>query len=252
VKVRFKDDVPTLLAVGVLVSVVASLAHEALGHGVGCLLDGGHITLITFLVFRCAGAGALADGGGPVGVIVMGCLALATAVMARHRPTLLRLFLFTFGTLALLWVCGQVIEEAFDGSDDWGHVATDLGWPHSRHLIAGVLGVLGYGAIMRISSKLGKVIAGGRPLRLLLPYAAAIASAIVLGALWHGDRAGSALDGLLSFGVAPIGYLLVARRTAKSEPANDVIERNPAFLVFVTCVWLAFALTVAGGVGRLS
>jgi hypothetical protein len=66
VKAHFKDDVPTLLAIGVLVSIAASLAHEALGHGVGCLMDGGHITLITFLVFRCAGAGALADGGGPI------------------------------------------------------------------------------------------------------------------------------------------------------------------------------------------
>jgi hypothetical protein len=252
VKAHFKDDVPTLLAIGVLVSIAASLAHEALGHGVGCLMDGGHITLITFLVFRCAGAGALADGGGPIGIIVMGCIALAAAATLRHRPTLLRLYLFNFGTLALLWVCGQAIEEAFDGSDDWGHVATDLGWSNSWHLIAGAMGVLGYGAILRIASKLGKVIAGDRPMRLLLPHAAAIASAIVLGTLWHGDRTGSALDGFLSFGLAPVGYLLVARRAAQSDPVDDVIGRSPAFLVFVASVWLAFALTLAGGLGRLS
>jgi len=253
VKQRFQDDVPTLLAIGLLISIVASLAHEALGHGVGCLMDAGHITLITFLVFRCAGAGVLADGGGPVGVIATGCIALLiTAFMTRHRPTLPRLFLFNFGTLALLWVCGQAIEEAFDGSDDWGHVASDLGWSNSWHLIVGVAGVLSYAAIVRISSKLAKVIAGGHPKRLLLPYLAAMVSAIVLGALWHGDRTGSAIDGFLSFGLAPVGYLLVVRRAAQSDPVNDLIERNPAFLVFVASAWLVFALTVAGGMGVLS
>jgi hypothetical protein len=30
-----KDDVPTLVAIGMLVSMVASLAHEAFGHGIG-------------------------------------------------------------------------------------------------------------------------------------------------------------------------------------------------------------------------
>ncbi len=251
-KVHLKDDVPTLVAIGLLVSIVASLAHEALGHGVGCLVDGGHITLITFLVFRCAGAGALADGGGPVGVIVTGCIALAIAAAARRRPSLLRLFLFNFGTLVLLWACGQAIKETFDGSDDWAHVATDLGWPNAWHLMVGAIAVLGYATVVRLSSRLGRVIAGGQPMRLLLPYGAAVVSAIVLGALWHGDRAGSALDGLLSFGVAPVGFLLIARRAAQADRVDDLIGRNLPFVVLVAVAWIAFALTVAGGVGRLS
>ena len=55
-----RDDVPTLIAAGALVSLVASLAHEALGHGLGCTIDGGQITLLTFLVFRAALGGRLA------------------------------------------------------------------------------------------------------------------------------------------------------------------------------------------------
>jgi hypothetical protein len=252
VRLHAKDDVPTLLGLGALVSIVASLAHEALGHGVGCLLDRGHITLITFLVFRCAGAGVMADGGGPIGVVVIGCLALAVSVALKYRPVTFRLFLFNLGAIALFWVCGQAIDEAFNGTDDWGHVATDLNWSSQWHLVVGAIGVIGYGVTLRVSSKWGETLAGGRPMRLLLPYIAATLSAIVLGALWHGDRFGSALDGFLSFGIAPIGYLLVIKRVGQRNVVTDSVGRNPAFLLFVAIAWLSFALTVAEGMGRLS
>lgn len=247
-----RDDVHMLLAMGALVSIVASLAHEAFGHGIGCLLDGGRITLITFLVFRCAGADVLIDGAGPLGAAVIGGLALALSLALKHKRLTLRLWLFNLGVIAWLWVSGQAIDEAFNGSDDWGHVAADLYWPSQWHLMVGALGAIGYGMTLRIASRWGWLLAGGRPLRLLLPYMAATVSAIVLGALWHGDRLGSALDGFLSFGVAPIGYLLVARRVSRSDALADPVARNPAFLLGVAVVWLSFAFTLAKGMGRLS
>lgn len=226
-----KDDALTLLSIGALVSIVASLAHEVVGHGLGCLLGDGRITLITFLVFRCAGAGTLADAGGPVGVLVMGSLALAFAWALRRGSSLRRLFLLNLGATALLWACGQAISEAIDGSDDWGHVAANLGWSDEWHWMLGTAGVLGYAATLWGVGRLSAVFADGRSGRLLLPYAAGAASAILLGALWHGDRLASALDGFLSFGVAPAGYLLVARGIA---------------------LWLIFGLTVARGLGPLA
>lgn len=170
-----------LVAMGVLISIVASLAHEAIGHGVGCAIDGGHVTLITFLVFRCAGAGTLADGGGPVGVLLVGCAALALAHVFRSKALAGRLFLLNLSAIALFWVCGQAIEEAFDGSDDWGHVAIDLGWPSYWQWMLGLAGASGYIITMRMVGRLGSVLANGRPVRMLLPYAAATLSAIVLG-----------------------------------------------------------------------
>lgn len=251
-KGNIKDDVPTLFAIGAFVSIVASLAHELLGHGVGCVIDGGHITLLTFLVFRCAGAATLADGGGPVGAFVVGCAALVFFRTTDPRSTTLKLFLFTLGALTLLWFWGQTVEESFDGSDDWGHVAADLGWPHQWHLIVGVIGVVGYAVTMRVVGRMGRQWAGGRPMRLMIPYLAATLSAIALGALWHGDRFGSALDGFLTFGLAPIGYLVVIRRVAQSPMAPGVIRRNITLSTSVFVLWTVFALTIACGVGRLS
>lgn len=247
-----RDDVPTLASVGLLISMAASLAHEALGHGLGCLIDGGRITLLTFLVFRCDGAGAVADGAGPVGIFIVACAALAVADFLRSRAPLTRLCLVNLGGIGLLWVCGQAMSEALDGSDDWGHVASDLGWPHYWHWIVGSGGVVGYAVTLRVVRHVSSDIVGGRPGRLMVPYLAATASAVLLGALWQHDRMASALDGFLSFGVAPVGYILLARRYAEATPVSAVIARRTGFLVAVTALWLVFALTVARGLGVLS
>ncbi len=247
-----KDDAPTLIATGALVSIVASLAHEAVGHGLGCAIDGGRITLLTFLVFRCAGAGAIADGGGPVGAFVVGCLALAVVRARKSRSTLLELFLITLGALALLWFWAQMIREAIDATDDWGHVAADLRWSALWRPIACTLGVAGYVATVRVVRRLAGSLAAGRPLRLLTPYLAAMSSAVALGALWHGNRAGSALDGFLSFGVAPLGYLLAIGRTAQGAAHPDRIERNMLWIASVALLWAGFAVSIARGVGPLA
>jgi hypothetical protein len=254
VKEIVKDDTSTLLAIGVLVSIVASLTHEAIGHGMGCLVDNGRITLMTFLVFRCAGAGTIADGAGPIAVLIVGCIAMAMAMAygLRSRVTISRLFLLNLAATSLFWVGGQAMEEAFNGSDDWGHVAKDLGWSDHWHWILGIIGVIGYVITMRIASHLSKVLAGGRPERLLLPYVGAIVSAVALGAFWHGGRMASAYDALLSFGVAPVGYLVIAKRVGRGDPLPDGITRSVKFLVAVAVIWLVFAATIAQGLGALS
>jgi hypothetical protein len=249
---KITDDAPTLIAIGALVSIVASLAHEALGHGVGCAIDHGQIALITFLVFRCDGTGASVDGGGPMGSLVVGCAAVIITWVANPRSPTVKLFLFTLSVLALLWFWAQMIRDSIARSDDWGSVAADLHWPTELRLLACSVGLVGYIATLRIVGRGAYPLAGGRPGRLLIPYLAATLSAVSLGALWHGDRIGSALDGLLTFGVAPFGYLLVIRRTAQSSPVQGAIARNFPLLGSVVVIWVAFALTVARGIGRLS
>jgi hypothetical protein len=54
-----RDDLPTVVAAGVLTATLAALCHETLGHGLGCLAVGGRITLLTSIWFRCHGAKSL-------------------------------------------------------------------------------------------------------------------------------------------------------------------------------------------------
>ena len=249
-----RDDMPTLIAVGAAVAIAASLAHEAFGHGIACLVDGGTVTLLTFLVFRCAGAGVLADGGGPVGVFLVAAICLILLRWRRPSPSVGMLFTYALGVQATLWVCAQLVREAFDGSDDWGHVAAGVGWPSAWHIVAVVVGLIGYAVTVRIAVGLGIGLARGRPARLLVPYFFTCIFAVAFGALWHGDRALSALDGFLSFGVAPLGYLLAIRAVARAPtiPPLPPIGRSRAWLLGIAIIGVVFALTIARGVGRLA
>jgi hypothetical protein len=252
--VRSTDDVPTLVAIGAAVAIAASLAHEVLGHGVGCLADGGTVTLLTFLVFRCAGAGVLADGGGPVGAFLVAALCLILLRRLRPAPSFASLFGYALGVETMLWVCAQMVREGIDGGDDWGHVAVDLTWAPAWHVAVIALGVVGYAATIRIAALLGVSLARGRPARLLVPYISACLFATAFGALWHGDAAVSALDGYLSFGMAPLGYLLAIRAVARTAgvPSLPPIERSYAWVVSVAVIAATFALTIARGVGRMA
>jgi hypothetical protein len=249
-----KDDIPTLVAVGAMVAICASLAHEAFGHGVGCLVDGGTVTLLTFLVFRCEGAAVLTDGGGPVGAFLVASLCLIALRQLKPKPSVASLFAYAFGVQAMLWVCAQMVREGIDGSDDWGHVALALGWPPAWHLAAVAIGLIGYGATIRVAATLGMALARGRPARLLIPYASTCVFAVVFGAMWHGDRAASALDGFLSFGVASFGYLLAIRVVARAGamPGTAAIGQSRVWLVLAGVIGCIFAFTIASGVGRLA
>jgi hypothetical protein len=249
-----KDDIPTLIAVGALVAICASLSHEVFGHGVGCLADGGAVTLLTFLVFRCEGAGVLTDAGGPIGAFLVASLCLISLRQLKPKPSVASLFVYALGIQMMLWVFAQMVRECIDGSDDWGHAARALGWPPAWHLAAIAIGLIGYGATIRIAVTLGTPLACGRPARLLVPYASTCMFAVVFGALWPGDRAASALDGFLSFGVAPSGYLLaisvIAR--ARTTPDSAAIGRSSMWLLVISAIGCIFALTIAQGVGRLA
>ena len=45
-------DPITVIAVGVLAATLAAVCHETLGHGLGCIVVGGRITLLTSIYLR--------------------------------------------------------------------------------------------------------------------------------------------------------------------------------------------------------
>ncbi len=247
-----RDDWVVLAMLGTLVTIVGSVAHEAIGHGLGCALDGGTVTLLTFLVFRCDGAGWVADGGGPVGALIVGGLALVSLNRSRAKNPLYRLALFTVASMLLFWFFAQMVKEAFDGSDDWGHVARDLSWASQWHMVAATVGISGYWLTLRFLRHAAVSVIDGRRLRLIVPYLGAALTAPLLGALWHGGVLASAVDGLMTFAVAPFGHLLLLFFIKRNDVVGELIRRSHAFIGTTLVLLVLFAAVVAPGLGRLS
>ena len=67
----------------------------------------------------------------------------------------------------------------------------------------------------------------------------------------RGGAAASALGGFLSFGVAPLGYLVAIRSVARTPTTRvtGTIGRHWPWLIGVAIASITFALTIARGVG---
>lgn len=251
VVMRSRDDVVTLWALGALVAITGSIVHEVLGHSLVCMASGGHVTLLTFLVFRCDPGNAFTAAAGPMAALVMGTMSLLLLRWVPQRNANWRVFLFTLGILLLFWTWAQLVRNSLQGNDDWGWVARDLGWQTVWHWIGAATGIAGYVFTMRVSANLARQVAAGAPSRLIHPWLAAILAAIMLGGMWHGGRMASALDGFMTFGVAALGYVPALRASADGTASQD-ITRNWRWITVSVITFTAFTLTIAQGVGVLA
>lgn len=102
-----RDDLWTVAALGVLAAVAATLPHELIGHGVGCIAGGGEVRLVTTVFFRCEGGGAGADLGGPLGNLAWGVVALGMMASRRVAHPEARLFLLLTAGFSLFGSAGN-------------------------------------------------------------------------------------------------------------------------------------------------
>jgi hypothetical protein len=118
------DDRTTIVAISVLAFIVADMAHETLGHGIGYFLGGG--TTGVFTTTRIipdhwlSGYHAdIFDLGGPAGnLLFAACPSLAQRLL--RRPALrLRLFLFLLMAYSLFWAFGYLIFCGVVARGDW-------------------------------------------------------------------------------------------------------------------------------------
>jgi hypothetical protein len=248
------DDLITVVAVGVLAATLAAVCHETLGHGVGCILDGGRITLLTSIYVRCAGATALTPAAGPLGNFLAG---IAAFVFLSLRPLgrTARLFLILFGAFNLFWLFGQMAYCALLSIDDWAIVALRTGWSWVWRPIAAAIGVAGYATAIRLSTV--ALTKPGAPRRhaIQLAYIAAAASTVIAGLMWRPEPVKSAIEGLLAVGVAPVGLLIAATLAGRAQEtisADLVIARSWCWIAAGAMVFGIFLFTQGQGLGPLA
>ena len=246
-----RDHVFTVLAAGLLAATLAAICHETVGHGLGCIAAGGEIQLLTSIWFRCHGATSLTDAGGAISGLVFGGLVLALP-MRRVGNSAMRLTLFMFGAISLLWVAAQLIAHPALDRDDWHFIAMRRQWPVVWRPLLAAVGVLSYVAIVRWIALLLRDPAAPSARATYLAYAAAAISSMLAGWMWAPLPARSALEGLLTLGVAPIGLLFAAARINTDHSGGAPIAKSWLFVATSLLVFAAFALIQGRGLGPLA
>ncbi len=245
------DDAATVVAIGVLAATLAATWHETLGHGLGCVIDGGRITLLTSIWFHCQGATSLTDAAGPLASLAGGLAAFGLLPIAGTNR-LARFLLTLFGAINLFWFAGQLIDHAAVNRDDWAIIARRNHWPSIWRPISIALGVAVYaGGIALSAAALRRKDAPRWPV-IALAYAAGAASAVIAGLMWHPAPIRSALEGFLTLGIAPLGLLVAARRAARGPDTTSPIPRSWPLIAASAVLFVVFLLVQARGLGPLA
>jgi hypothetical protein len=252
--IAISDDLTTVVAVGVIAATLAAVCHETLGHGLGCTVDGGRITLLTSIYVRCAGATALTAAAGPLGNFLAGIAAFGFLSLRPPGRTA-RLLLIVFGAFNLFWLFGQMIYCALLSIDDWAFVALRMGWSWVWRPVAAAIGVAGYATAIGLST--AALAKPGAPRRhaIQLAYIAAAASAVIAGLMWRPEPIKSAIEGLLAVGVAPVGLLIAATLAVRAHgaiPAHLPIARSWCWIAIGVVVFAIFLFTQGQGLGPMA
>ncbi len=241
-----RDDVLTVIAIGVLAASLAAVFHEGLGHPAGCIAVGGQVRLVTSIYFRCAGAKPLTDMAGPLGNLIGGLAALATLRFAKLTPRL-RLFFFALTAFNLFWFSGQLAVQAATTTDDWAFLGRDLHWPEPLRLTLAAIGALSYDATRRLISSAAAQM-GRKTIPLM--YLAALVSACVAGLAWAPERLGGFKEDLMALGVAPLGSLLL--RTAGADHLRQAVTRSWTWIATSAIGYGLFIAILGRGLGPLA
>lgn len=119
------DDAWSLAAIAVLAFVLADVAHEVIGHGIGYVLAGGKACVLTTTRLIAEGqrlgdfGGTVFDMGGPFGNLSFAAIAwLGQRVVKRPAPRL-RLLLWLLMTFSLFWGFGYLLFCGIVARGDW-------------------------------------------------------------------------------------------------------------------------------------
>ena len=119
------DDPWNVAAIAVLAFVLADVAHEVIGHGIGYVLAGGKACVLTTTRLIAANrqlgdfGGMVFDTGGPLGNLSFAAIAwLGQRVVKRPAPRL-RLLLWLLMAFSLFWGFGYLLFCGVVARGDW-------------------------------------------------------------------------------------------------------------------------------------
>ncbi len=247
-----RDDLLTVSAIAILAAVIATVAHEAAGHGSACLAMGGHITELTNVYFDCSVHNILVPAGGPFGNLIAALLAwLGLRTLSSGAPRLRLLFLLVMG-FDLYWIGGYFLYSAFTGEGDNAIVARILagGFPPAARVVLAALGLIVYRVALNASGRELRVFAdGGDRVRnlIVIAFVAASVSEAAASAFFAPDRLHSIIQGTLEIGAASVPMLFLPSLVRPENAREAPIPRSPLWMIISTITYVAFVATLGRG-----
>jgi hypothetical protein len=262
-----KTDLLTVAAISIVVSVLASVLHEGLGHGGACLLVGGKPLQLSSMDFDSDTSGLpgwasrVISAGGTVVNLIAAAIALAAMRRTRSASPHFRYALWLFATVNLLQGTGYFLYSGVAGIGDWVAVIRGLNpawlW---RVVLAVVGGVTYWLSVWLALIQLGPFIGADPTERLrracaltLIPYFTGAALSIGAGLLKpHGlllvaiSAAAASLGGNSGFAWGP--QLLHGDFIPPSRDGPIPIARSWPWIILAVAVAIPFVAVLGPGI----
>lgn len=241
------DNLPTVLAIGVIAYVGETVGHELLGHGAVCMFDGGSITALAPLWMRCSVNTIPMVVAGPAFNFIVGGLC-ATILELRSRSDTLGYFFWLSCAFNVLIACGYLIVGGATTFGDWGVLFASVHPQWTWRLALVTIGLAGYFLALRMLASLYQRLAGPSGFengalrhRTLWPAASAALAACaaeIVGGHFAVSSLGLALGSTLFVGWTLSRTVDFRQLSARPSSAALVISFQPA--------WLAAGILIAG------
>ncbi len=237
-----RDNLATLIAIGLLAYASADIAHHVLGHGGACLASGGHIRSLSSIYVDCTKLGTVVDLGGPVANLLVGVIALvAVRLRSGKSGEAMTLFLVLAAAFNLFWFFLPLVFSVLSRTDDWAWPLHHVHASHAVYYGLAAAGALGYWLTLRMTAASLSGFANPVSRVRRVVWSAWLTGGVLACVTALFDRA--PVPAILhhaapqSFALA-IGLLLVPQRAAGAET-------SPAPVIGGSIAWIAAAALVA-------
>jgi hypothetical protein len=251
------DDLPTIASIACLAFIIADVAHEVIGHGLGFWMAGGHAAILTTTRLNESQrlgnrGGDLFDLGGPFGNLLFAALAWLALRFLREALPGLRLWLALIVAFSLFWAFAYLMFCGVFGHGDWLALIRGVSHQWVWRILFVAVGFLLYRVSIRLAaSQLRWIDSRSRGRRLLLTSYLAGGAIACAGAAFdpRGPFEIFNSGALSSFGAA-VGLLEIPRQLGPFtiDPAITTIERSVNWIVAAALCSLLYIFVLGPGV----
>ena len=144
-------DALTIVGIAIIAYILATLLHEAAGHGGTCLVVGGKVLLISTVSMECSTESRLVMAGGGIMNVAAGAVFFALGRMTAGTSPRLKYFLWLSMTVNLLLAAGYFAFSGIGGFGDWASFIQGLGPQWTWRIGMTIFGAAAYMLLARFS-----------------------------------------------------------------------------------------------------